>query len=75
MDGLDTAKYTYDALQKKYANFLSPAVEITIGSKTYTNKELPILNLEVEIAAGRQCGRMHLYGGQRVQVRRHSLDS
>ena len=56
MDGLDTAKYTYDALQKKYANFLSPAVEITIGSKTYTNKELPILNLEVEIAADGSAG-------------------
>lgn len=48
---MDKSSYTYEALQKKYDNFISPAVEITIDGTTYKSREVPIINLEVEITA------------------------
>lgn len=48
---MDTAAYTYEALQSKYVNFITPALEISIGGKTYSSKEIPIINLEVELTA------------------------
>ncbi len=45
------SSYTYEALQAKYKNFITPAVTIVIDGEAYTNKEIPISNLEVEITA------------------------
>ncbi len=53
---MDTSSYTYKALQKKYVNFITPALEVTIGNTTYSSKEIPILNLEVELTADGSAG-------------------
>ncbi len=53
---MDDKKYTYAELQDKYVDLLSPAVEITIGSKTYTNRDIPILSLEVEMSTDGSAG-------------------
>lgn len=48
---MDKSNYTYEALQKKYNNFITPAVEIQIDGESYNSVEVPIINLEVEITA------------------------
>lgn len=53
---MDKATYTYEALQQKYVNFITPALEVTIGSTTYSSREIPILNLEVELNADGSAG-------------------
>lgn len=53
---MDTGSYTYEALQKKYGNFVAPSLEITIGSKKYSNKDVPILDMEIELAADGTAG-------------------
>lgn len=48
---MDTATYTYQQLLTKYSNCITPILELTIGGKKYTSKEIPIMNLEVELTA------------------------
>lgn len=53
---MDTASYTYSALEKKYQKFVGPAFEITIGGKTIAVGKGLIPELEVELAADGAAG-------------------
>ena len=46
-----TSTLTYKGLLDKYANFISPAVSVTIGDKTYTSSEVLMTSVEVELTA------------------------
>jgi len=46
-----TSTVTYKGLLDKYENFISPAVSITIGSKTYTSQEVHMSSVQVELTA------------------------
>ena len=53
---MDKGSYQYTSLEAKYDQFLSPAFELTIGSKTVANNEVSIPQLEVEISADGKAG-------------------
>ena len=53
---MDKGSYQYTSLEAKYDQFLSPAFELTIGSKTVASNEVSIPQLEVEISADGKAG-------------------
>ncbi len=51
MGPLDTGNYTYDSLKKKYDNFVTPSITVTIDGKVYSSREIPLLSAEIDITA------------------------
>ena len=47
---MDKSTYTFQALSEKYEDFRGPAFTIKVDGKTLDSKELPIVQLEVNLS-------------------------
>jgi phage protein D len=53
---VDTAKYTFKALESKYGGFVAPSFEVTVGSARFDAASVPVSELTVDIEAGYPAG-------------------
>ncbi|MBP1932264.1 phage late control D family protein [Ammoniphilus resinae] len=51
---LGTEKYTFDALEKKYRNFIAPGFKVVIDNKDAVREGMAITNLSVETTASQE---------------------